>query len=72
MPQRSCMVFGIDGNIFVREVTRPDGVVIVAQPKLQADHNIPALHGCAQGSEVTLGGHSLREDEDVVDIKGGF
>lgn len=66
------MVLGINCDVFVREVACPDGVFIVAQSEFEADRNIPALHGCAQGSKVTLGGHSLREDEDIVDIKGGF
>lgn len=66
------MVLGIDRHIFMGEVARPDGVLILPQPKFQSDIDIPAFHRGAERIEVALRWHAFGKDQDVVHVESGL
>ena len=66
-----CVIFGINCDVFVREVACPDSIRTIPQPKFQANIDIRIFHECTQFIEVRLCRHTLRKDQDIVNIEIG-
>ena len=51
--RKLCVIFGINGDVFVREVTCPDSIRTIPQAEFHADINVTVFHRCTQLIEVT-------------------